>query len=175
MCLGPKPDSPNVLPGDLVRLGLTRGEMLNPPIATESVRRPTPFDLPRGEVWRPWRLALTGENSGWLNHHSRVFAEALDRRSPVVARHRIVRPDANLRRASCVDGVTFGAWSKSGASSIGIRTACSNTDAGPAVPAVPNASALYRRHSVGTRARPSNSIPLLSLAQTNNKSEPESQ
>ena len=32
MCLGPKPDSPNVLPGDLVRLGLTRGEMLNPPI-----------------------------------------------------------------------------------------------------------------------------------------------
>ena len=41
-----------------------------------------------------------------------------------------------LRRASCVDGVTFGAWSKSGASSIGVRTACSNTDAGPAVPAV---------------------------------------
>ena len=37
---------------------------------------------------------------------------------------------------SCVDGVTFGAWSKSGASSIGVRTACSNTDAGPAVPAV---------------------------------------
>ena len=35
-----------------------------------------------------------------------------------------------------IDGVTFGARSKSGASSIGIRTACSNTDAGPAVPAV---------------------------------------
>ena len=68
----------------------------------------------------------------------------------------------------------FGARSKS-ASSIGVRTACSNTDAGPAVPAVLIASALYRRHSVGTRARPSNSIPLLSLAQANNKSEPESQ
>ena len=33
------------------------------------------------------------------------------------------------------DSVAFRSWSKS-ASSIGVRTACSNTDAGPAVPAV---------------------------------------
>ena len=76
-----------------------------------------------------------------------------------------------LRRASCVDGVTFGAWSKSGASSIGVRTACSNTDAGPAVPAV---AALLRCTdgipSAHVRSR-RNPFRLLSLAQTN-ESEP---
>ena len=48
----------------------------------------------------------------------------------------VVREISNCAAHKLIDGVTFGARSKSGASSIGIRTACSNTDAGPAVPAV---------------------------------------